>query len=537
MTSAGEQRVVLVNDKGEDLIDTHGRIVTLPKLAAHVQGRRHRAVSVFIFSSRGELMLQQRAASKYHCSGLWSNTCCTHPKPHEIPADAARRRLIEEMGINCPLEEIFTFTYSADVGKGLIENEFDHVFFGFTDTHPATNPDEAADWRWHPVNDLGRDLASSPEQYAPWLRYCFPTVMEEYNKCRAQLTWNSAKLNGKDPVFDYLHVDAFIKSMVDARSLLTAFDLGIIDYLVSEQHATSYTLQEQIKISGTAMRLLLNLLASNGVIEEFERGIKLTRQFADALKYRDLLELKLVISQLAAHDLMNFFNEFISRPEEFMKKSRFLRLFNYSMCFDTRPESHRMTKRWMRITTTLTKYEAQVCMKYHDFSRYQHMLDIGGNSGEFGLKICRKYSHMMATVFDLPVVCDIGMEHIGPEPEADRITFIKGNALTDVLPYGFDLITFKSMLHDWPENEAWHLISKAQQVLKPGGTLLIFERGPLEVGETTIPYSMIPFLIFFHSYHSPKIYEKRLEDLGFQDIRTQRIELEMPFYLITGRKT
>ena len=284
------------------------------------------------------------------------------------------------------------------------------------------------------------------------------------------------------------------------------------------------------------MRLLLYLLASNGVIEECEREIKLTRQFADALKYRDLLELKLVISQLAAHDLMNFFNEFISRPEEFMKKSRFFRLFNYGICFDTNPESHRMTKRWMRITTTLTKYEAQVCIKYHDFSPYGRIMDIGGNSGEFVLRICKNHPDIHATVFDLPVVCDVGMEHIRPEPEADRITFIKGNALTDALPDGFDLITFKSMLHDWPENQARQLIVNAQQALKPGGTILIFERAPIELGETTIPYSMIPLLIFFHSYRSPEIYENKLEDLGFQDIETKRIDLEMPFFLITARK-
>lgn len=536
MPPKDEEHVVLVNSNGSDLLDPEGRIITMPKLDAHVQGKRHRAISVFIFSSRGELLLQKRSAIKYHSANLWSNTCCTHPKPYEIPADAARRRLEEEMNMSCPLEEIFTFTYSADVGNQLIENEFDHVFFGFADTHPVINPDEAADWRWHPINDLGRDLASSPEQYAPWLRYCFPTVMEEYNKRRSQIIWNSAQLNGKDPVFDYLHVDVFMKSMVDARSLLTAFDLGIIDYLFSEQHATSCTLQEQIKISGTAMRLLLDLLASNGVIEECEREIKLTRQFADALKYRDLLELKLVISQLAAHDLMNFFNEFISRPEEFMKKSRFFRLFNYGICFDTNPESHRMTKRWMRITTTLTKYEAQVCIKYHDFSPYGRIMVIGGNSGEFVLRICKNHPDIHATVFDLPVVCDVGMEHIRPEPEADRITFIKGNALTDALPDGFDLITFKSMLHDWPENQARQLIVNAQQALKPGGTILIFERAPIELGETTIPYSMIPLLIFFHSYRSPEIYENKLEDLGFQDIETKRIDLEMPFFLITARK-
>lgn len=116
-----ELHVVLVNAEGEDIIDANGRIVIMPKLAAHVQGRRHRAVSAFIFSSRGEVMLQKRAANKYHSPGLWSNTCCTHPKPYESPADAVRRRLDEEMGLSCPLDEVFTFTYSADVGNQLIE--------------------------------------------------------------------------------------------------------------------------------------------------------------------------------------------------------------------------------------------------------------------------------------------------------------------------------------------------------------------------------------------------------------------------------
>jgi SAM-dependent methyltransferase len=119
---------------------------------------------------------------------------------------------------------------------------------------------------------------------------------------------------------------------------------------------------------------------------------------------------------------------------------------------------------------------------------------------------------------------------------ADRISFIKGDALADVLPTGFDLITFKSMLHDWPEKEAKQFIARASRSLEPGGRLLIFERGPFEVGETTLSYSMIPFLLFFRSFRSPEVYVEHLEDLGFQDIRTQRIDLEMPFFLVTGIK-
>jgi SAM-dependent methyltransferase len=130
----------------------------------------------------------------------------------------------------------------------------------------------------------------------------------------------------------------------------------------------------------------------------------------------------------------------------------------------------------------------------------------------------------------------VGREHLRSEPEAERISFIKGNALSDELPKDFDLISFKSMLHDWPENEAKQLITRASQSLQPGGTLLIFERGPVEVGETPLPYSMIPFLLFFRSFRPPTVYRDQLETLGFQDIEIQRIDLEMPFYLVAAKK-
>jgi SAM-dependent methyltransferase len=190
----------------------------------------------------------------------------------------------------------------------------------------------------------------------------------------------------------------------------------------------------------------------------------------------------------------------------------------------------------MRITTALTKYESAVCMDYHDFGRYRRMLDVGGNSGEFALWICRGYPAIRATVFDLPLVCDIGRQHVASEPEANRIEFIRGDALTDVLPCGFDLVVFKSMLHDWPEETARQLIAKAGESLDAGGTLLIYERGPIELGESSMPYSMIPFLLFFRSLRSPRLYEEQLLDLGFEDVVVRRIPLEMPFYLVTAKK-
>lgn len=336
--------------------------------------------------------------------------------------------------------------------------------------------------------------------------------------------------------FDYLCVDAFIKSMVDARALGTAFELGLIDYLGENQNRTLDDLKKRFEWDGQGLQLLLNLLMTNRVIEECKGEINLTRQFMKALQYSDLLKAKLEFANLVVHDFTDLFTTLIKSPDQFGRNARVFDLFGYNRCFDYSPENYELTRRWVRITTSLTRYETRACMKYHDFGQYRRILDIGGNSGEFALRICREHPGIFATVFDLPLVCDIGREHVRLEPEAERITFIKGNALADVLPEGFDLITFKSMLHDWPEKEARHLIMRANQSLAPGGTLLIFERGPFEPGETTLPYSLIPFLLFFRSFRSPFMYEKHLKELGFQDIDIQRIDLEMPFSLVTATK-
>ncbi len=337
-------------------------------------------------------------------------------------------------------------------------------------------------------------------------------------------------------VLDYLCVDSFMQTVVDARVLATAFELRLIDYLSENQSGTLDDLKKGLEGDGRGLQFVLNLLRANRVIEEGNDTVKLSLQFQKALQYRDLLEAKLEFAQFVLPDFSDLFTALIMSPDQFGHNARTFELFCYQRCFDYSPENYELTKRWVRITTALTTYEAQVCMKYHDFSRYHRILDIGGNSGEFVLRICKDYPSINATVLDLPLVCEVGLEHLRSEPEAERISFLKGDALTDELPKGFDLISFKSMLHDWPENEARQFITKASQSLHPGGTLLIFERGPIEVSETTLPYSIIPFLLFFRSFRSPKVYREQLETLGFQDIEIQRIDLEMPFYLVKARK-
>jgi isopentenyl-diphosphate delta-isomerase len=152
------------------LVDEFDREVGVrEKLEAHREGVLHRAFSIFVFDSTKRLLLQKRAATKYHSGGLWSNTCCGHPRPGEATAVAARRRLKEEMNFDCELREAFAFLYRAEVGA-LVEHEYDHVFVGVYDGEPVPDGAEVEDWKRVSLTDLRRDLRAKPERYTDWLR-------------------------------------------------------------------------------------------------------------------------------------------------------------------------------------------------------------------------------------------------------------------------------------------------------------------------------------------------------------------------------
>jgi len=156
-------KVILVNENNE-------AIGTEEKLKAHKEGRLHRAFSIFIFNSKGELLIQQRAKEKYHCGGIWANTCCSHPRHNETYEQAVHRRLKEEMDFDCELKKLFCFTYKAEFDNGLIENEYDCVFVGKFDGEPKPNPEEIMDYKWVSIEELNKDIKSSPEKYSVWLK-------------------------------------------------------------------------------------------------------------------------------------------------------------------------------------------------------------------------------------------------------------------------------------------------------------------------------------------------------------------------------
>lgn len=165
-----EETVILVD--GND-----NEIGTIGKMEAHRLGRLHRAFSIFVFNTRGELLLQRRALSKYHSGGLWSNTCCGHPRIGEKMVDAARRRLREEMGIDCKLEEVFSFLYSVKFSHDLFEHEYDHVIIGKYNAPPDANPEEASEWKWSQMYHLKQDMHTHPDNYTYWLRNSLERVI------------------------------------------------------------------------------------------------------------------------------------------------------------------------------------------------------------------------------------------------------------------------------------------------------------------------------------------------------------------------
>ena len=169
------EKVVLV-DKFDN------EVGTMDKIEAHLKGLLHRAVSVFIFNSRGEMLIQKRALEKYHSPGIWSNAACTHPRLKEEPILAAKRRLKEEMGIITEIEFSFVFTYKADLDQNLIEHELDHVFIGYSDEKPNYNPNEVCDFKYISKIELEIELEKNSSSYSAWFKLCYEKAYLSQNK-------------------------------------------------------------------------------------------------------------------------------------------------------------------------------------------------------------------------------------------------------------------------------------------------------------------------------------------------------------------
>ena len=159
-----EEKVILVDENDNE-------IGTEEKLKAHKgKGKLHRSFSILIFNGEGEVLIQRRAENKYHSAGLWSNTCCSHPRPGEDLMEAAHRRLKEEMGLDCELKELFNFVYKIEFDNGLSEWELDHFLIGDFYGEADPNPEEVGEWKWIDMDELRKDIEENPHHYTYWFK-------------------------------------------------------------------------------------------------------------------------------------------------------------------------------------------------------------------------------------------------------------------------------------------------------------------------------------------------------------------------------
>lgn len=170
-----EEYVILVDEQDAEL-------GTMEKMEAHRKGVLHRAFSVFVFNADNELMLHRRALEKYHSGGLWTNTCCSHPRKGETVEQAAHRRLMEEMGFDCDLEVQFNFIYRSELDNELTEHELDHVVFGRFDGEPNINLDEVAEWKYMSMDAVRDDIATNPEMYTEWFKIVFEEAYQYFKE-------------------------------------------------------------------------------------------------------------------------------------------------------------------------------------------------------------------------------------------------------------------------------------------------------------------------------------------------------------------
>jgi SAM-dependent methyltransferase len=335
-----------------------------------------------------------------------------------------------------------------------------------------------------------------------------------------------------DPEKPFRAVAPYLGDFLAARMLATALEMGVIDALP----ATRESLAWRFTLAPRGLDLMLALLGRSGVLAERDGAVALTDAFRAALAWRDLIELRLAFAGLVLPDVAALLRPFIQDSGEFLARSAVFDLFRYDRAGTLSPQDIEATRRWVRLTTGLTRYESAGLLALHRFAPGAHVLDIGGNSGEMARALCAAHPSVRATVFDLPAVCELGRAHLKDTPQAARIRFAAGDMRRDALPGGMDTAILKSVLHDWPDEDACRLLDTAAAALKPGGQIVIFERLPFDLSQP-LGYADIAILMFLHHLRGPALYRAHLEKRGLAITAQTQITLDMPFFLLAAQKS
>jgi len=333
---------------------------------------------------------------------------------------------------------------------------------------------------------------------------------------------------------NYLIIEKYFENFTEISALITAFRSKLIDYLVSKKYSTYQNLMSNINLNDYKLKILLDVLISYNILKLENNHFKLTENFKNALKFRDLLEWKLWYTRLVCLDLLNNCSVNVNTIHKTKPKN----ITNFWDYYDKTKYSKSQfirIKTGVKFTSILTKYDSQSLIKNYDFDKSKKILDVGGNSGELALQLCKHFKNIEISIFDLPVICSIGNEYIAQFSEKDRIKFIKGNLLTDSLPDDFDTIIFKSVLHDWSENNVILFLKKAYESLTNGGKIILFEFEKLDcINNKLLDKDMI-WIPFSNSFRKIDDYIKILSQIGFKNIKSKKIK-QINFFLITGEK-
>ena len=292
--------------------------------------------------------------------------------------------------------------------------------------------------------------------------------------------------------------DAFLTTFIGSAALSLALRSGLVDKL-GQGPQQAAALAATAKLDPRGVDLLAGLLESAGVLTRQDGVLRLTPAYVGSGKVFEL--------------------------------------FRYDRAATTSPEDLAATQRWLDYTTALTEHEAPLLAPLMALETTARLLDVGGNSGAFVRALCAVNPALKATVLDLPAVTELGRRYLAGSPEADRIDFVTADARRDPLPPGYDAISFKSVLHDWPEPDARQLVTRARDALPSGGRLFIVERGAFAPGSAPLPYAAAANLVFARFYRPPSAYAELLGELGFGDISVQTVDIEMPFHVIAGRRS
>ncbi|UTA48091.1 AAA family ATPase [Simiduia sp. 21SJ11W-1] len=281
----------------------------------------------------------------------------------------------------------------------------------------------------------------------------------------------------------YLKIDAYLAQSAAACALACACRHKLLNPLHHPLPRTQWQglCQTHANLSAEGAELLLSLLMANDVVRAQGNALVLAPAFAPLMAYTDLIQTKVRFAQLLAPDVTQRFAQWLGDGEEFMAGSQLFSLFDYHTATQTDFESVRKSREWMQLVSTYTRYEAQVFLAYFDMSNITRMLDIGGNSGEFLRQLCLAKPTLIGSVADLPGVCAAALQYQQGQAGMTQVRHIPGDARTDPIPINQDCVSFKSFLHDWPEDQLDTWLKVAANSLLPGGRIVIFERisGPL----------------------------------------------------------